>query len=57
MRGAFPSLRLRRLCQSPSIRDLVREVELNLRDLVLPLSIKKETGENQPIASIPVHAY
>ncbi len=55
MRASFQSLRLRRLRQSSGIRDLIRETELNLRDLVLPLFIKRETGEKQPVASMPGH--
>ncbi|MBS0184746.1 MAG: porphobilinogen synthase [Proteobacteria bacterium] len=55
MRAAFPSLRLRRLRQNPAIRALIRETELNLRDLVLPLFIKREIGEKHPVASMPGH--
>lgn len=51
----FPSLRLRRLRQHPILRDLIRETELNLNDLILPLFIKGRTGEKQPISSMPGH--
>lgn len=53
--SSFPSLRLRRLRQHPLLRDLVRETELNLKDLILPLFIKGKDGEKQPIESMPGH--
>ena len=43
----FPTVRLRRLRQHPILRDLVRETELNLKDLILPLFIKGKRGENK----------
>jgi len=52
---SFPSLRLRRLRQHPLLRDLVRETELNLKDLILPLFIKGKEGEKQIIESMPGH--
>ncbi len=51
----LPSLRLRRLRQHPVLRDLVRETELNLKDLILPLFIKGKEGKKQPIESMPGH--
>lgn len=51
----LPTLRLRRLRQHPLLRELVRETELNAKDLVLPLFIKGEKGAKQPIASMPGH--
>ncbi len=53
--GAFPASRPRRLRQNPKIADLVRETHLNLKDLVLPLFIKGQVGEKQPIKSMPGH--
>ena len=53
--GGFPNLRLRRLRKSPSIRNLVRETELNLNDFVLPLFIKHGTNRKDPIQSMPGH--
>jgi porphobilinogen synthase len=50
---AFPFLRLRRLRQHPALRDLIRETELNLNDLIVPLIIKGETGERKPVGSMP----
>jgi porphobilinogen synthase len=54
--GAFPNLRLRRLRQHPALRALVRETEVSVRDLILPLFVRHGTGERQPIASMPGHA-
>jgi porphobilinogen synthase len=51
----FPSIRLRRLRQHPALRSLVRETELNLDDLVLPLFVKGKEGEKKPISSMPGH--
>jgi porphobilinogen synthase len=55
MPTTFPSLRLRRLRQHPTLRDLIRETQLNLTDLILPLFIKGRVGEKQPISSMPGH--
>ena len=49
----FPTVRLRRLRQHPVLRELVRETELNLKDLVLPIFIKGKEGKKQPISSMP----
>jgi porphobilinogen synthase len=50
-----PSLRLRRLRQHPTLRGLIRETELNLQDLILPLFIKGKEGKKNPIESMPGH--
>lgn len=55
MLTSVPSLRLRRLRQHPILRDLVRETELNLKDLILPLFIKDHEGNKLPIESMPGH--
>lgn len=55
MTTSFPSLRLRRLRQHPILRDLVRETELNLKDLIFPLFIKGKEGKKQAIESMPGH--
>lgn len=49
----FPNLRLRRLRSSASLRDLVRETELNLKDLVMPLFLKYGKNRKDPISSMP----
>ena len=52
--ATFPLLRLRRLRQHRTLRDLVRETELNVKDLVMPLFIKDNAaGVLQPIESMP----
>ncbi|MBY0281675.1 MAG: porphobilinogen synthase [Alphaproteobacteria bacterium] len=55
MNPIFPTFRLRRLRQHPVIRDLVRETELNLDDLIHAIFIKGEEGEKNPISSMPGH--
>ncbi len=49
----FPTVRLRRLRQNPALRDLVRETELSLKDLIFPLFIKGDEGPLQPISAMP----
>ena len=51
----IPTLRLRRLRQHPVLRDLIRETELNLKDVVLPLFIKGKEGAKVPIGPMPGH--
>lgn len=53
--GTFPKTRLRRLRYNSNVRDLVREIHLNVNDLVLPLFIRHGTGIKKPIASMPGH--
>jgi porphobilinogen synthase len=55
MSPIFPNVRLRRLRQHPIVRDLIRETELNLNDLVHAIFIKGEEGEKNPISSMPGH--
>jgi porphobilinogen synthase len=49
----FPLLRMRRLRQNPMLRNLVRETELNLKDLIYPLFIKGKEGQRIPIEPMP----
>lgn len=49
----FPRLRLRRLRQNETIRGLVRENQLDINKLVLPLFVKHGFGLKHPIASMP----
>jgi porphobilinogen synthase len=54
MTGAhFPQTRLRRLRQNPAMRTLVRETELNLNDLIMPVFIKHGTNRKDAISSMP----
>ncbi|WP_164234683.1 porphobilinogen synthase [Microbacterium hydrocarbonoxydans] len=50
---SFPETRLRRLRQSPAVRDLVRETSLEPRHLVLPLFVREGLSEPSPIGSMP----
>jgi porphobilinogen synthase len=53
MKAAFPSLRLRRLRQHPVLRQLIRETDVHVKDLIFPLFIKGTEGQKQPIATMP----
>lgn len=53
MTTTFPFLRLRRLRQHPVLRDLIRETEVNLQDLIFPLFIKGRQGAKLPIETMP----
>ncbi len=55
MTAIFPHLRLRRLRQHPILRDLVRETEIDLKDLIFPLFIKGRSGDKAPISTMPGH--
>lgn len=51
--GHFPQVRLRRMRANQQMRDLIRETELNLNDLVMPLFIKYGHDRKDPISSMP----
>ncbi len=51
--GHFPHVRLRRLRSNPQLRNLIRETELNLNDLVMPLFVKYGKDRKDPISSMP----
>jgi len=50
---SFPITRLRRLRQSPVLRNLVRETMLTRDDLIMPLFVCPGTGVVNPISSMP----
>jgi len=50
---SFPAVRMRRLRQSPALRDLVRETVISPNDLILPLFVRSGRGEKRPIVSMP----
>lgn len=50
---SFPDTRLRRLRQSPGVRDLVRETSVLPRQLVLPLFVREGITEQVAIGSMP----
>lgn len=49
----FPDYRPRRLRQSPAFRRMVRETQLEVNDLILPLFAVSGDGVKRPIASLP----
>jgi porphobilinogen synthase len=51
----FPAVRMRRLRQRAKLRDLVRETELRVNDLILPLFIRHDAGSTKPITAMPGH--
>ncbi len=51
--GQFPAYRPRRLRQSPAMRQLVRETQLNVAQLVLPLFVRSGRKLRHPIAAMP----
>ena len=51
--GQFPAYRPRRLRQSPALRAFVRETQLNVAQLVLPLFVRAGRKLRHPIAAMP----
>jgi len=51
--GQFPAYRPRRLRQSPTLRQLVRETHLHVGQLVLPLFVRNGRKLRRPIAAMP----
>jgi porphobilinogen synthase len=51
--GQFPQYRPRRLRSSPILRDLVREVELDAKRLILPLFVRAGSRVRNPVQSMP----
>jgi len=49
----YPSYRMRRLRRSPSLRRLLRETELSIDDLVLPLIVTHGENVREPIEGMP----
>src|SRR6516225_11835006 len=49
----FPATRPRRLRQHPVLRELVRETELSIDDLIYPLFVRPGRGVKKEIASMP----
>jgi porphobilinogen synthase len=50
---AFPQTRLRRLRKTGVLRDLVRETELSVRQLVYPMFVVHGAERREPIAAMP----
>lgn len=51
--GQFPAYRPRRLRQSPALRRLVSETQLNAAQLVLPLFVRRGRKVRRPIHAMP----
>ena len=51
--GQFPAYRPRRLRRSRALRELVRETQLNVAQLVLPLFVRAGRKLRHPIAAMP----
>ncbi len=49
----FPTVRPRRLRHHPLVRELVRQTELSVRDLILPLFVRPGQNIRNEIASMP----
>lgn len=49
----FPERRLRRLRRNENIRRLVRETQISIDDLIMPLFVRPGKGIKQPIPSMP----
>ncbi|MFZ3073154.1 MAG: porphobilinogen synthase [Thermodesulfobacteriota bacterium] len=51
----FPNIRLRRLRKGETLRRMVRETEINVSDLILPLFVTYGKKTKKPIGSMPGH--
>lgn len=51
----FPAMRLRRLRQSPVLRSMVCETEVNVKDFIYPLFVTYGQGIKQEIRAMPGH--
>lgn len=51
--AVYPTQRLRRLRYNPRVRDLVRETELSVNDLIYPLFVRPGENEKREIKSMP----
>jgi len=52
-RPAFPATRLRRTRSSAALRNLTREAELSVNDLIWPLFVRDGVNEREPVVSMP----
>lgn len=51
--NAFPHVRMRRLRQTPAIRDMVRENQVQVSDLIYPMFVEENIDEPVAIKSMP----
>ncbi len=52
-RPPFPATRLRRTRSSAALRNLVRETELSVNDLIWPIFVRDGDGVEEPVVSMP----
>jgi porphobilinogen synthase len=52
----FPEYRARRLRRTETLRSMVREVNLDAKDFILPFFVRPGNGVNKPIGSMPGHS-
>ena len=57
MIGSFPTTRHRRLRQTPWVRNLVAETHLSVDDLILPIFIREDSLQADPIPYAPFYRY
>ena len=57
MLGSFPSTRHRRLRQTPWVRNLIAETHLSVDDLILPIFIRDDSLQADPIPYAPFYRY
>lgn len=57
MLGSFPTTRHRRLRQTPWVRNLVAETHLSVNDLILPIFIREDSLQADPIPYAPFYRY
>src|SRR3954454_19782689 len=50
--STFPQTRLRRLCRTGALRDLVRETRVDRRDLVMPFFVGPDTRTNDGLPAL-----
>ena len=53
MSRAFPTTRMRRNRAHPFVRNLTRENELTVNDLIYPMFVIEGSGTREPVASMP----
>jgi porphobilinogen synthase len=53
--ATFPTVRMRRLRQHPRIRQLVQEVHVSPRNMILPVFVRPGQGIRRPIVALPGH--
>ena len=57
MIGSFPTTRHRRLRQTPWVRNLVAETHLSVNDLILPIFVREDSLQADPVPYAPFYRY